>query len=85
MVFGDRRGGWGASPETAAAIVKRYAEAGGNFIDTANHDARGESERIVAEVIRPDRDRWVLATKYTLSADALHRCGIDQAPSASVA
>ena len=69
MVFGDTRGSWGASPEEAAAIVKRYAEAGGNFIDTANRYAAGESERIVGDLIRPDRDRWVLATKYTLSAD----------------
>jgi aryl-alcohol dehydrogenase-like predicted oxidoreductase len=67
MVFGDRRGSWGASPEEAGSIVKRYAQAGGNFIDTANHYAGGESERIVGELIRPDRDRWVLATKYTLS------------------
>jgi aryl-alcohol dehydrogenase-like predicted oxidoreductase len=69
MVFGDRRGSWGASPEQAAAIVKRYAQAGGNFIDTANHYAGGESERIIGNLVRPDRDRWVLATKYTLSAD----------------
>jgi aryl-alcohol dehydrogenase-like predicted oxidoreductase len=69
MVFGDSRGSWGASPEEASAIVTRYAEAGGNFIDTANHYAGGESERVVGDLIRPDRDRWVLATKYTLSAD----------------
>jgi aryl-alcohol dehydrogenase-like predicted oxidoreductase len=69
MVFGDQRGGWGASREEAAAIVARYAQAGGNFIDTANHYAGGESERIVGELIGPDRDRWVVATKYTLSAD----------------
>ncbi len=69
MVFGDQRGSWGASREEAAAIVARYAQAGGNFIDTANHYASGESERIVGELIGPDRDRWVLATKYTLSAD----------------
>jgi aryl-alcohol dehydrogenase-like predicted oxidoreductase len=69
MVFGDRRGSWGASPEEAGSIVNRYAQAGGNFIDTANHYAGGESERIVGELIRPDRERWVVATKYTLSAD----------------
>jgi aryl-alcohol dehydrogenase-like predicted oxidoreductase len=69
MVFGDRRGSWGATPEAAAAIVKRYAEAGGNFIDTANHYAGGESERIVGDLISPDRDRWVVGTKYGLSSD----------------
>jgi aryl-alcohol dehydrogenase-like predicted oxidoreductase len=35
ITFGDDRG-WGASEETSAAIFERYAEAGGNFIDTAN-------------------------------------------------
>ncbi len=68
MMFGGR-GSSGASPEDAAAIVKRFAQAGGNFIDTANFYAGGESERIVGDLIRPDRDRWVLGTKYTLSAD----------------
>ncbi len=69
MVFGDQRGSWGASPEAAATIVRRFAEAGGNFIDTANHYAGGESERIVGEAVAPERDRWVLASKYTLSTD----------------
>ncbi len=68
MMFGGG-GSSGASREEAGAIVKRFADAGGNFIDTANRYARGESERIVGELIRPDRDRWVLATKYTLSTD----------------
>jgi len=68
MMFGAG-GTSGASPEEAAAIVGRFAEAGGNFIDTANRYAGGESERIVGDLIRPDRDRWVLGTKYTLSSD----------------
>lgn len=65
MLFGPG----GASPEEAGAIVRRFADAGGNFIDTANRYGGGESERIVGDLIRPDRDRWVLATKYTLSSD----------------
>ncbi|WP_432419795.1 aldo/keto reductase [Baekduia alba] len=69
MVFGDRRGRWGADAAEAARIVARFADAGGNFIDTANHYAGGESERIVGDLIGPDRDRWVLATKYALSSD----------------
>lgn len=67
MTFGHRTGG--ASAEAAAAIVTRFAEAGGNFIDTANVYAGGESERVVGELTRPDRDRWVLASKYALSTD----------------
>ncbi len=69
MVFGDTRGSWGADRQEAAKIVKRFADAGGNFIDTANHYAGGESERIVGELIADQRDRWVLATKYALSSD----------------
>ena len=68
MMFGAG-GSSGASPEEAAAIVSRFSEAGGNFLDTANRYARGESERIVGDITRSDRDRWVLGTKYTLSSD----------------
>jgi aryl-alcohol dehydrogenase-like predicted oxidoreductase len=67
MIFGDSRGGWGASRDEAARIVDRFAEAGGNFIDTANYYAAGESERIVGELVKAERERWVLSTKYTLS------------------
>jgi aryl-alcohol dehydrogenase-like predicted oxidoreductase len=67
MIFGDTRGGWGASKDEAARIVERFAEAGGNFVDTANYYARGDSERIVGELIKAERERWVLSTKYTLS------------------
>jgi aryl-alcohol dehydrogenase-like predicted oxidoreductase len=67
MIFGDSRGGWGASKDEAARIVERFAQAGGNFVDTANSYAGGESERIVGELIAAERERWVLSTKYTLS------------------
>jgi aryl-alcohol dehydrogenase-like predicted oxidoreductase len=67
MIFGDRRGGWGATREEAARIVGRFADAGGNFVDTANSYAGGESERIVGKLIATERERWVLSTKYTLS------------------
>jgi aryl-alcohol dehydrogenase-like predicted oxidoreductase len=67
MIFGDSRGGWGASRDEAARIVERFAQAGGNFVDTANYYAHGESERIVGELIKAERERWVLSTKYTLS------------------
>ena len=67
MVFGDTRGEWGADLEEAGAIINRFAESGGNFIDTANTYAGGESERIVGEAIASERDRWVLATKYTVN------------------
>ncbi|MCG5212755.1 aldo/keto reductase [Streptosporangium sp. KLBMP 9127] len=59
MTFGD--------PQTARRLVDLYAEAGGNVIDTAS--AYGESESIVGEILDDRRDRFVLATKYTLSRD----------------
>jgi aryl-alcohol dehydrogenase-like predicted oxidoreductase len=68
MVFGDTRGRWGATREDAEEILSRFAEAGGNFVDTAGNYARGESEQIVGELVAYDRDRWVLATKYTCSS-----------------
>src|SRR6266536_3462062 len=69
MIFGDARGGWGASKDEAARIFEAFAEAGGNFVDTANYYARGESERIVGELVASERERWVVATKYTCSLD----------------
>jgi len=67
MIFGDQRGPWGATPEDARQIFTAYAEAAGNFIDTANTYSQGNSERIVGDLIGAERDRWVLATKYTLN------------------
>nr|CEL13856.1 aldo/keto reductase [Kibdelosporangium sp. MJ126-NF4]CTQ88224.1 aldo/keto reductase [Kibdelosporangium sp. MJ126-NF4] len=49
------------------AMLDAYADAGGNVIDTAS--AYGESESILGELLAEDRDRFVLATKYTLSRD----------------
>jgi aryl-alcohol dehydrogenase-like predicted oxidoreductase len=67
MVFGDERG-WGAPEAECARILEVFAEAGGNFIDTANHYAGGRSEEIVGSLARSERERWVLATKYTLTS-----------------
>jgi aryl-alcohol dehydrogenase-like predicted oxidoreductase len=68
MGFGDDWG-WGAPPEECRKIFTAYAEAGGNVIDTANRYTEGSSERIVGDLVRGDRDRFVVATKYTLSMD----------------
>jgi aryl-alcohol dehydrogenase (NADP+) len=43
--------------------VDAAREAGVNFIDTADVYAKGESERITGKLLKPDRERWVLATK----------------------
>ncbi|WP_435225507.1 aldo/keto reductase [Streptomyces sp. Tue6028] len=51
-------------------IVEAYAQAGGNVIDTAVNYGEGESEEILGELLKKDRDRFVLSTKYTLYRDA---------------
>ncbi|MBW4717187.1 aldo/keto reductase [Saccharothrix sp. SC076] len=64
MTFGEDWG-WGAARDTSARILERYAEAGGNFIDTANAYTNGTSETILGELLEGRRDEFVLATKYT--------------------
>jgi aryl-alcohol dehydrogenase-like predicted oxidoreductase len=64
MTFGED---WdfGTSQEESRAIFDAFAEAGGNFIDTANAYMNGTSEKLVGEFIRGERDRWVIGTKYS--------------------
>ena len=42
-----------------------FVEARGNFIDTANGYTDGTSEKIVGEFIASERERFVVATKYS--------------------
>jgi aryl-alcohol dehydrogenase-like predicted oxidoreductase len=65
MTFGEEWG-WGASKRESKRIFDVYAEAGGNFLDTANRYTEGTSERFVGEFVQADRGHFVLATKYTL-------------------
>lgn len=58
---------WGDDEETNRRILDAYAEAGGNFIDTAN--AYGTSEAMLGKALKGRRDGFVLATKYTLTTD----------------
>ncbi|QWT21073.1 aldo/keto reductase [Bacillus sp. NP157] len=62
--FGTRWG-HGAEPAEARRIFDAYADAGGNFIDTADTYQFGESEEILGELLQGRRDDFVLATKYT--------------------
>jgi aryl-alcohol dehydrogenase-like predicted oxidoreductase len=67
MTFGEAWG-WGASRDECSRIFEAFAEEGGNFVDTACNYTDGESEEIVGELVEPDRDRFVVATKYTLTS-----------------
>ncbi|SAL09698.1 aldo/keto reductase [Caballeronia sordidicola] len=67
-MFGHRWG-YGTEPDEPRRIFEAYAEAGGNFIDTANAYQFGESEEIVGGLLQGKRDDFVLATKYTNGAN----------------
>ena len=66
MTFGEEWG-WGASKEESRRIFDAFADAGGNFVDTANLYTGGTSEKFVGDFLKGRRERFVLATKYTLN------------------
>jgi aryl-alcohol dehydrogenase-like predicted oxidoreductase len=69
MTFGTDWG-WGSPQETVHKILGRYIEAGGNFIDTADMYTSGKSEEMIGGYFAANgqRDRMVIATKYTFNA-----------------
>ncbi|AUM69508.1 aldo/keto reductase [Pseudomonas fluorescens] len=62
--------GWGhgADPDTSTAIFNAYAEAGGNFIDTADVYQFGQSEEQIGILLQGRREDFVIATKYSNGA-----------------
>jgi aryl-alcohol dehydrogenase-like predicted oxidoreductase len=64
MTFGEDWG-WGSSKDESRAILDAFFEAGGNFVDTANMYTGGTSETLLGEFLQGNRDKTVLATKYT--------------------
>jgi aryl-alcohol dehydrogenase-like predicted oxidoreductase len=77
LCLGGNVFGWTINEERAFAVLDAYAQAGGNFIDTADTYGRhgpggaGESERIIGRwmAARGNRDRIVLATKVGMSTE----------------
>jgi aryl-alcohol dehydrogenase-like predicted oxidoreductase len=71
MTFGEDWGSMlpGASKDEAKKIFDLFASKGGNFIDTANVYQKGTSEKYVGEFISPEREKFVLATKYTITTN----------------
>ena len=61
MTFGDDWG-WGAPKDESRKMFDAFAEAGGNFIDTANNYTNGTSEKFVGEFTTAERDHFVIAT-----------------------
>ena len=91
MTFGSDEA-WCADEAESRAMFDAFANAGGNFIDTADIYTGGESERLVGDFIRSDRERFVLATKYTNALPGLddpnaagnHRKNLTQSLDASL-
>src|SRR5436853_7220068 len=45
-------------------VIRRYLDAGGNFLDTADMYGVGRNEILVGQAIKGRRDEVVLATKF---------------------
>jgi aryl-alcohol dehydrogenase-like predicted oxidoreductase len=93
MTFGEDWGSMlaGASKEEARKIFELFVNKGGNFIDTANVYQKGTSEKYIGEFIFSEREKFVLATKYTLTtnpndpnASGNHRKNLIQSVDASL-
>lgn len=80
--------GWTADAPTTTAILDRYAELGGTFIDTADSYAGGRSEIMIGNWMRATRRRhpMTIATKIGKGPDnpGLSARAIDQAVEASL-
>ncbi len=68
MTFGTEWG-FGADVTESRRILDAFADRGGNFIDTANVYTNGSSESFLGEILQQRRDKFVLATKYSLNTD----------------
>lgn len=66
MTFGETWG-WGASKAESQKQFDLFAEAGGNFIDTSVNYTDGTSETYLGDFLGKERDRFVVATKYSLT------------------
>lgn len=64
MTFGEEWG-WGANKEDSRRMFDSFAAAGGNFLDTADGYTAGTSEKMVGEFVKSERERFVVATKYS--------------------
>ncbi len=69
MTFGTEWGLFGAAKDESEKVFNAFEEAGGNFIDTANKYMEGTSEKYLAKFLKGKREKFVLATKYTLALD----------------
>src|SRR6188472_3752186 len=80
LCLGGNVFGWTADEASSHALLNHYAEAGGNFIDTANvyslwvpGHVGGESETVIGRWLRASgrRDRMIVATKVGMDMPGL--------------
>ena len=57
-------------PVEAEATLRRALEVGVTFFDTANAYGDGHNEQLVGRVLGPERERFVLATKFGIVREA---------------
>jgi aryl-alcohol dehydrogenase-like predicted oxidoreductase len=60
---------FGADEATSRQVLDTYADAGGNFLDTANTYHNGQTEEYLGRWLGKRRNRMVVTTKYTLAMD----------------
>ncbi|CAH1255009.1 KCNAB2 [Branchiostoma lanceolatum] len=81
LTFGEWALFPGQCDEAAShAILDRYVELGGNFIDTADNYAGGKSEEIIGTwLAKQEREKLVVATKVRLSTGkGINRVGLSR-------
>jgi len=66
MTFGEAWG-FGAPASEVKRLFETYVAAGGNFFDTACNYQGGAAESQLGLLMGSERERFVVATKYTLS------------------
>lgn len=66
---------FGSNKEEAKTVFDGYANAGGNFIDTADGYQAGQSETFIGDFLTSERDNFVLASKYSMGTRAMQTTG----------
>lgn len=69
MTFGEAWG-LGAPAAEVARMFESFVDTGGNFFDTACNYQGGAAESQLGELMGKERERYVVATKYTMSMSA---------------
>jgi aryl-alcohol dehydrogenase-like predicted oxidoreductase len=64
--FGTNWGPIGSDEAESRRIFDAFVDRGGNFVDTSNRYQEGQSETFLGKFMQGDRDRIVVATKYSL-------------------